>query len=407
MKVRFYLRKDNGTAQDGMLPIYMRISNGDQYPVSTGLRIPQRFWNHKKQEVHPAFYDSANFNEELNRLKSDAMDLYWQVRRTLGTHRFSAREVVNRMQEKYNLAKPVKGIVDGCKDFVVKKTKNLSEGSSKIYYRMLAHLEAFCKSTGRNKWSMVDDDFCSEFPEFLFKGGAYGKPNSTNTVAGIMGAFNAFLRYATTKKWLLDDSVIGVNVKSVELDKISLTQSEVMQIWNANLTHPDHIKVRDAFVFSCFCGPRISDVSRLNEGKVSYDPGLGIHILKYAAKKNKKAIQVPLNAIAVEIFNKYGDFSFMKDSELDSKTRGDYLREVCKLAGINTPTTKTSFVGGKREETIVPKWELITFHIARASFITLMIGQGRSVADVALLAGISLPTVMNYYRPSKEQLFNL
>lgn len=47
-----------------------------------------------------------------------------------------------------------------------------------------------------------------------------------------------------------------------------------------------------------------------------------------------------------------------------------YIKECCKIAGINTPTTISRFSGQKRIDKTVPKYELITSHTARKTFVT-------------------------------------
>ncbi len=49
---------------------------------------------------------------------------------------------------------------------------------------------------------------------------------------------------------------------------------------------------------------------------------------------------------------------------------------IGKLAKIDAPTQKISYVGEKRIEKTVPKYEFITTHIARKTFVTLSIENG-------------------------------
>jgi hypothetical protein len=47
-----------------------------------------------------------------------------------------------------------------------------------------------------------------------------------------------------------------------------------------------------------------------------------------------------------------------------------YLKELGKLAEINTPVQIIRYSGAERIERLVPKYEVLTSHVARKTFIT-------------------------------------
>ena len=49
----------------------------------------------------------------------------------------------------------------------------------------------------------------------------------------------------------------------------------------------------------------------------------------------------------------------------------EYLKEIGKLAGLDTQINIVRFQGAKRIEKIMPKYELLTTHVARKTFVTL------------------------------------
>jgi hypothetical protein len=48
----------------------------------------------------------------------------------------------------------------------------------------------------------------------------------------------------------------------------------------------------------------------------------------------------------------------------------DYLKELGELTGINKPITRVTFQGGRRKDTVAPKYTLMTSHICRRTYIT-------------------------------------
>ncbi len=54
----------------------------------------------------------------------------------------------------------------------------------------------------------------------------------------------------------------------------------------------------------------------------------------------------------------------------------DYLKELGELAEINQPVHILHYSGTKRIEKVVPKYKVLTSHIARKTFITNALAKG-------------------------------
>ena len=46
-----------------------------------------------------------------------------------------------------------------------------------------------------------------------------------------------------------------------------------------------------------------------------------------------------------------------------------YLKELCKLAGIDETIKQTYYIGNERKEEVHPKYELLASHVGRRTFI--------------------------------------
>lgn len=105
-------------------------------------------------------------------------------------------------------------------------------------------------------------------------------------------------------------------------------------------------------------------------------------VIQKTIKKTRTFSRIPLNKFARAILEKYTETAHEPLPKISDQKFNKYLKkEVCKLAGIDTPTTITKFVGGKVFESTVPKYELITSHTARKTFTTnsLIFGMSESV----------------------------
>ena len=156
---------------------------------------------------------------------------------------------------------------------------------------------------------------------------------------------------------------------------IYLEWSELMQVYNHNfLPHLDNLaRVRDVFCFCCFTSLRYSDVANLRRSNV-FDGYISITTVK-----TSDTLKIELNDYSKEILDRYKDTVFEKDLALPIITNqkmNEYLKEVCKLAGIDKTETITYYKGGTRYDEIHPKYELIGTHAGRRTFIcnALMLG---------------------------------
>lgn len=210
-----------------------------------------------------------------------------------------------------------------------------------------------------------------------------------DTTADTLAKFTAYLhsignRNSTTKKhidivrWCLrwcENNDYNTNpqwhkykgkFKSVEQDIIYLTADELRQIISAEIKQAYLAQVRDVFLFCCFSGLRYSDALRLRPCDI-YDDA--IHVI---TKKTNDPLIIELNTITRHIIEKYTP-EIHKNTLLlpviSNQKYNDYIKELCRVAGIETPITRRYFIGSECVETTSPKWQLITTHAARRTFV--------------------------------------
>jgi integrase len=63
------------------------------------------------------------------------------------------------------------------------------------------------------------------------------------------------------------------------------------------------------------------------------------------------------------------------------------LKEIGKHLGIDEPVSIIKFVGSKRIEKIVPKWQVMTTHVARKSFISIAMAMGMKTEIIMSISG--------------------
>lgn len=102
----------------------------------------------------------------------------------------------------------------------------------------------------------------------------------------------------------------------------------------------------------------------------------------YATENLCKKIRDATKRILAKYSDTKGRYVFPR---ISNQKANAYIRKACKTAGIDAPLRLVSFRGSVRAEVVKPKWECMTFHAARRTFITM-----------ALLLEIPIPVIMSW-----------
>ena len=212
----------------------------------------------------------------------------------------------------------------------------------------------------------IDLDFCQGYIDYMlttFR--PKGKPiaaSTRNTYYQILnGALNAAVRAKRLLRNPFNEMDKSEKPKMPESVRSYMTIEEVRALI---ATPIENEEAKNAYLFSCFCGLRVSDVKSLKWKNVFIDNGQ--YRLAVAMQKTKEPIYLPLSAEALKWMPERGDktsedFVFELPSSLNQ-----HLRPWAKAAGIS-----------KR----------FTFHTARHTFATMMLTLGADLYTVSKLLG--------------------
>ena len=158
-------------------------------------------------------------------------------------------------------------------------------------------------------------------------------------------------------------------------------QSELENIIELDLSNNKRLeKVRDIFLFACATGLRFSDVQQLKREHLDNE------FINLVIKKTKTGLTIPLNTISANILDKYQSLNKPLPAISNQKVN-EYIKEVCEMAGINKQIEIVRFHGKKKVTNTYPKFELISFHNARKTFVTLSLEKGMSAEEVMTISG--------------------
>lgn len=172
---------------------------------------------------------------------------------------------------------------------------------------------------------------------------------------------------------------------------IVLKKSERDFLFDLPLENDRLKKVRDIFIFQCYCGARIGDLMSLTTSNLNGD------ILKYipnkTVKENINEVEIPLNKKAIQILKRYNDpegylLPRMSDTEINRT-----IKTVFKTPAKGRPNGLDRTVGRLNPKTgnteFVPLYDVATTHLARRTFAGLMYAAGQKDDIIASMTGHS------------------
>lgn len=186
-----------------------------------------------------------------------------------------------------------------------------------------------------------------------------------------------FLRWATDKGYNkeLAFTTFQPKLKEVKNTVVYLTWDELMLIYNftPSSTRSNLEKVKDVFCFCCFTSLRYSDIANLKRSNVFEDYILVTTIKTY------DTLRIELNKYSKAILEKYKDEEYENNLALpviSNQKMNDGLKELGELCGINEPVSITYYKGSERIDEVYKKYELLTTHCGRRTFISnaIMLG---------------------------------
>lgn len=186
-----------------------------------------------------------------------------------------------------------------------------------------------------------------------------------------------FLRWATNKGYNKEMSftTFQPKLKEVKNEIVYLTWEELIKVYNFKVPSicPHLEEVRDVFCFCCFTSLRYSDVANLKRTNVFED------YIQVTTIKTYETLRIELNDYSKKILDKYKNETYKRNLALpviSNQKMNDYLKELGELCCIDEPVSITYYKGGERYDETYKKYELLTTHCGRRTFISnaIMLG---------------------------------
>ena len=300
---------------------------------------------------------------------------------------YKASDVVKALEGNKTKTKdeaPTNQVFDFVDKYIQDNKASREPGSMCVYKSLKRHLSEFEVSKKKKiTFDEIDYAFFLEFQNFLINNRTKRNPNGLGnvTIAKQLSTLKTFLNYARMQGIEVPDKYKDFKIKKESLEVLALTNDEFETLYHFDLSKNRKLdQVRDVFCFSCATGFRYSDLAQLKKEHIKDGE------IRLTVTKTKQKLSVPLNPYSQSILDKYAAVH-RPLPVISNQKMNEYIKELCKKAGINDPVQIVRFRGARREEKTYPKYEMIRVHTGRKTFATLSLEKGMSAEEVMKIGG--------------------
>ncbi len=282
-------------------------------------------------------------------------------------------------------------------DFSVQGLLNKFIDSKKSFVKpiTLQRYTALRKHIGEFKQNKIyleylDRKFYNEFLIFLFQ----TKKIQNSTAGKLIIGLKSFLKWCSEQGHNPPLDYKKFKVPKQQANIISLSSNEFNSMLKLDLENDKRLeRIRDVFCFACLTGLRFSDILRLEKSNFRKNE---IHI---TTQKTRDVLLIPLIEEAVSIAKKYN----YKLPDISNQKMNEYLKDLGKKTELNNEISISEFRGPVETKKSFKKWELLSFHTARKTFVTLSLEFGMRPETVMNITGHKdFRTMKPYIRIAKK-----
>jgi integrase len=395
MKVNYYLNRPNEKSSIIVLSAHW---HNKRIRISTGISVNPKQWDSKNQKPKRNAIAEAELNNALVSIRN-SIESFFLRKKAVGEiiPLDQMKEHIQRFlrPEKYQEPEE-KTFLDYFDEFIQRRNNDsrFKQTTIKGYKTAFNHLKDFKEATNFDlRFENMNDDFYGQFLTYL------SSKNIVNTTQGNqIRIIKTFLSDAMDRG-LHNDPYFIKNFKASKKDgqQVALTFEELEAIEKYKPDTDRLQSVKDCFLLQCYTALRYSDLKKLKSEHINIDDST----ISIFSEKTKVHIRIPIHNRLKELLQKYKNVGL---KVITSQKYNSYIKELCKHAGIITPVTMTKEIGKEIIEETKPKYEEISSHTGRRTFITHMILKGKAPEVIMKITGhTTRSSFEKYVRVTQDQ----
>lgn len=415
LRCTFNLRKPNDKKPTN---IYMVVRmNGKQYKLTTRLKVYPSQWNKRKELAYTSEILSTTDNENniiVNKKISDLRKSFLDFIDYLCNH---PNEMDIELLKKYVykdciMSKKKQANLNVCLIISkeVDKDMDISEDSKNNYYNYLVWFDKFLKhnSITFTSFNEITSQTFKDYQSFLrnvtdarTKDGKLSVRYINNCVKSLYQRLGTYIvpLGMMERVNLLNITVPVINDKTEDYG-IALRDDEIIKLWNYQCENEKEELVRDLFILNCLTGQRVSDTQKIGE---NVDEIMSITTIKLVQQKTDKFVKCGIVfELAKDILKKYSEGI----PNLTNNDMNNGIKNIAHKANINSIEYVGRQSGTSNKVTVVdkPRYECISSHTGRRTFITLLKLRGWDSTKIMRYSGHKDTRMVEHYCKLKDSL---
>jgi integrase len=163
-------------------------------------------------------------------------------------------------------------------------------------------------------------------------------------------------------------------------------------------------RTRDLFLIGAFTGMRFSDYSEIRPENIRpiEDGGKTVTCIVKTTQKTGRKVFIPMtNPNLIAILERNG---MKAPPKISNQKLNDYTKELCQIAGFDSPVEITEFRAGRQSSQVFKKYELVGTHTARRSFATNALKRGLPINEIMKFTGhTTMASFLKYVKTTGEE----
>ena len=372
--INFYLKPATKKNESSIMMTY--LFKGHKFRYCTKLKISPSNW--RNQRVKPNINGYAEINGLLDQLANCLKEIEREA--LFNKQELTLELVKNKFLIKTGGVKIKKDFFAVYDHFIETSKATKAANTIKAYQGTKRKLLKFEKAKGVEiTFKSINQMFYESFVNYLINVGFLN-----NSVGKHIKTLKVFLRYAVEHDFTSETyNFKKFKVFSEDSDIIYLTEEELLRLYKLENLSEKLKNVRDNFCFACFTGLRFSDIEKLSRSNIKTD------FLEIKSEKTRDFVKVPLNFLAKEILSQHDSNSSLRPlpTGISNQKTNEYLKEIGELAKLNDPITLEKYNGSKKVIISKPKFNFLSTHTARRTFVTLSLEKGIRAEVVMAMTG--------------------
>lgn len=389
MNLKYFIIK----GKNKYLSIYVRFwdSKRIDQKTKTGISIIYTDWSDRKQriKVKPTEDNDADYlNNKLDGLERFIVQKY---NRNYADGDYISKtwlkEAVKEFHGRVDKNEEFKAyLVPWVEKFVkeaptrLHRGKQIKERSVKNYTTTLNKLKEFEKHFNkRYRFEDIDLSFHKDLINFCRNIDGL----NDNSIGNIISRVKTFCREIELEGYPINPLYRSsqFNAPKNETFDTYLNEKEIDQVYKHDFSDNERLdNARDLFIIGLRTGLRVSDFLRIEAENI-----LG-NVINITTLKTQQNLTIPIHPQFQTILDKRGgDFP----KKISDQKFNKYIKEVCKVAKINTPTYGSGLKENEKKKSlgVFPKHELISSHCCRRSFASNLFAAGIDTSVIMKATG--------------------